>query len=707
MDKIIATIRNQGVGTKLALTIFLLVGTLYTAFTIAIGYSNTQLMEQQSVAAVKAQTRMIIDMIEVLDSAARGEAGRAAKIFKSSFNAGFTLDTAAMVDIGGIQAPTLKNGDTTLDLSAVDKLFSQGAAVATIFVKSGEDFMAVSSSLKKEDGQRAVGTLLERNHPGYRQLLAGEAYSGPALLSGKQFITQYEPIKDAAGKVIGILQVGIDISAELTALKNRIKSIKIGETGYFFALNAKPGPEYGTQMIHPKIEGQNILEARDSDGRYFVKEMLTKKQGVITYQWQNKGESSAREKITAYDYIKGWDWVVGGGVYTDEITDAAKVLRNRYAVIGTILNLIMAGLLFLVIRQMVTRPLANATRAAQQIAAGDLSIALKVQSGDEIGQLTAAMNGISQGLANVVGNVRLGTEAIASASREIACGNADLSARTESQASSLEETASSIEQLTGTVKQNADNARQANQLAATASTVAVKGGQAVGQVVDTMGSIKESSHKIADIISVIDGIAFQTNILALNAAVEAARAGEQGRGFAVVATEVRNLAQRSAAAAKEIKELIDDSVAKVERGSRQVDDAGQTMDDIVASIGHVTDIMSEISAASQEQSTGIAQVNQAIGQMDQMTQQNAALVEQAASAAESMQDQAASLAQAVSVFKLGAAAHAAGALQPQPAAAIATRSAAPRLPVKASPAAQAKPPAAASRATGTDDWEEF
>ena len=707
MDKIITTIRNWGVGTKLALTIFLLVGSLYTAFTIAIGYSNTQLMEDQSIAAVKTQTRMIVDMIEVLDSSTRSEAGRAAKSFKNSFNAEFTLDTAAMVDVGGTQAPTLKNGDTALnlDFSAVDKFLSQTGATATIFVKSGEDFIPVSSSLKKEDGQRAVGTLLERNHPGYKQLLAGEVYSGPAVLSGKQFITQYEPIKDAAGKVIGILQVGIDISAELTGLKNRIKSIKIGATGYFFALNAKPGPDLGTLMLHPKIEGQNILESRDSNGQHFIKEMLTKKQGVVTYPWQNKGESSAREKIAAYDYIKGWDWVVGGGVYTDEITDAAKALRNRYALIGTILNLIMAGLLFLVIRQMVTRPLANATRAAQQIAAGDLSTSLKVPSQDEIGQLTAAMNGISQGLANVVGNVRLGTDAIAIASHEIASGNADLSSRTESQASSLEETASSMEQLTGTVRQNADNARQANQLAATASTVAVKGGQVVGQVVDTMGSIKESSRKIADIISVIDGIAFQTNILALNAAVEAARAGEQGRGFAVVASEVRNLAQRSAAAAKEIKELIDDSVAKVERGSQQVDDAGQTMDDIVASIRHVTDIMSEISAASQEQSAGIEQVNQAIGQMDQMTQQNATLVEQAAAAAASLQDQAASLAQAVSVFKLGAAADAASALQPQPAPA--TKSAAPRQPVKANSGAQAKPPATASRATGTDDWEEF
>ena len=706
MDKLISTVRNWGVGTKLALTIFLLVGTLYTAFTIAIGYENVQLMETKSIAAVKAQTGMVVEMIEVFDSTSRNEAERSAKLLKNYFPAEFALDTAAMVDVGGTQAPTLKNSDATLNLdaAAVDNFSGATGASATIFVKSAEDFIRISTSVKKEDGQRAIGTLLERNHPGYARLLAGESYIGPAVLFGKQFMTRYDPIKDGAGKVIGLLYVGVDISNELTALKNRIKSIKIGETGYFFALNAKPGPDYGTQMVHPKIEGQNVLEARDSDGRYFIKEMLEKKHGTITYQWKNKDEASAREKIATYDYVKNWDWVVGGGVYTDELTNATTSLRNRYAVIGTTLNLIMAGLLFLVIRQMVSRPLGNAIRAAQQIAAGDLTTSLKVQSQDEIGQLTEAMNGISQGLANVVGNVRLGTYTIALASREIAAGNADLSSRTESQASSLEETASSMEELTSTVKQNADNARQANQLAATASTVAVKGGQVVGLVVDTMGSIKTSSHKIADIISVIDGIAFQTNILALNAAVEAARAGEQGRGFAVVATEVRNLAQRSACAAKEIKELIDDSVAKVDHGSQLVDDAGKTMDEIVTSIRHVTDIMSEISAASQEQSTGIDLVNQAIGQMDQMTQQNAALVEQAAAAAESLQDQADTLAQTVSVFKLETGTHATGALPPQPAAAQAR---AMPVPIKTSPRTPAKPAVAVNQATGTDDWEEF
>jgi len=287
------------------------------------------------------------------------------------------------------------------------------------------------------------------------------------------------------------------------------------------------------------------------------------------------------------------------------------------------------------------------------IAAGDLSVPIDVRPGDRA-SLLYAMKAMRDSLVDIVGQVRAGTLTIAHASTEIAAGNQDLSERSERQASTLEETASSMEELTGTVRQNADNARQANTLAESAQAVAQRGGAVVAQVVQTMASINASSKQIAEIISVIDGIAFQTNILALNAAVEAARAGEQGRGFAVVAGEVRNLAQRSAGAAKEIKALIGDSVAKVDDGARLVDEAGRTMEEIVTSVRHVTDIIAEISHASQEQSIGIEQINIAIGQMDETTQQNAALVEQAGAAAISLQDEAANLARLVSIFRLEA-----------------------------------------------------
>ncbi|MGW8394022.1 methyl-accepting chemotaxis protein [Pseudoduganella sp. HUAS MS19] len=342
----------------------------------------------------------------------------------------------------------------------------------------------------------------------------------------------------------------------------------------------------------------------------------------------------------------------------------------------------------------ITVPLNRAVRIAQGVAAGDLTQQIEAGSQDETGKLLSALREMNSSLAGIVGDVRQATDSITTASSEIASGNLDLSSRTEQQASSLEETASSMEELTSTVRQNADNARQANQLADNASTVARRGGDVVSQVVDKMSAINESAYKIVEIISVIDGIAFQTNILALNAAVEAARAGEQGRGFAVVASEVRNLAQRAAGAAKEIKQLIDSSVAQVEEGSRLADQAGSTMREVVGSVQQVTDIIAEISAASGEQSAGIEQINEAVVQMDNVTQQNAALVEQAAAAAGALQDQAASLAQAVSVFRLTA---------PAPAARATVTRLKPR---SAATAALAPVPRQRTAAAG-DGWEEF
>jgi methyl-accepting chemotaxis protein len=324
-----------------------------------------------------------------------------------------------------------------------------------------------------------------------------------------------------------------------------------------------------------------------------------------------------------------------------------------WLVIGQLtLQLLLFFLIKWVMRRLVIHPLQEAVGAANRIAEGDLTARIEPHSGDETGQLLQALKDMNQSLGSLVSAVRNGTDMISTSTQEMSQGNSDLSQRTEQQASSLEETASSMEELTSTVKQNAANAKQANQLATRASDIAMRGGQAVDDVVRTMALISASSKKIADIIAVIEGIAFQTNILALNAAVEAARAGEQGRGFAVVASEVRNLAQRSAAAAKEIKVLIDASVDKVDIGSNQVEQAGTTMHEVVEAVKRVTDIMAEISAASDEQSAGIEEVNQAIVQMDDMTQQNAALVEEAAAAAEAMRGQSEALMEAVSVFQL-------------------------------------------------------
>lgn len=346
------------------------------------------------------------------------------------------------------------------------------------------------------------------------------------------------------------------------------------------------------------------------------------------------------------------------GLQQQKMMESAEGVKHDIRVSEKLL--IALGLLGLVVgmtcailfARAIISPLQSAVRIARRVAAGDLTTRIEVRSRDEIGQLFQALKEMNDSLQHIIGAVCGSAATIGQAANEIARGNLDLSARTESQAGSLEETASSMEELTSTVRQNASNSVEANQLVRSASGVAERGGQVVTQVVQTMAAIRDSSRKVVDIISVIDGIAFQTNILALNAAVEAARAGEQGKGFAVVASEVRNLAQRAAAAAKEIKALIGDSVEKVDGGSKLVDEAGQTMSGIVASVRQVATIISDISAASQEQSAGIEQINHAITQMDKMTEQNAAMVEQAAAAAHSLLEQAGVLTEAVGVFKL-------------------------------------------------------
>ena len=392
-------------------------------------------------------------------------------------------------------------------------------------------------------------------------------------------------------------------------------------------------------------------------------------------------------------------------------------------VISAVVALIVAATGILLARK-ISAALNEAVATAEAVAAGDLTVRMQGHSRDEIGQLQQALGKMIASLSTIVAEVRTSVNTIATASGEIAAGNIDLSSRTEQQAGSLEETASAMEELTSTVRQNADNARQANQLAGSASDVATEGGQVVGQVVETMHAINDSSRKIVDIISVIDGIAFQTNILALNAAVEAARAGEQGRGFAVVASEVRTLAQRSAAAAKEIKELIDNSVNKVEDGSKLVAQAGSTMDQVVASVRRVTDVVGEISAASSEQSEGIGQVNQAITLMDEATQQNAALVEEAAAAAQSLQDQAQRLEQAVAFFRVeggqpapsgrsaqAASARPAAASKPatatKPVAPIKAASSAPRIAASKQAASEKTPKVPQFATDDSGSWEQF
>jgi len=446
-----------------------------------------------------------------------------------------------------------------------------------------------------------------------------------------------------------------DDEARLRAVES-IKGLRYSGNEYFWINDM-----HATMVMHaikPELDGKNLSELKDPTGKHlfvaFVDMVKASGSGYVFYMWPKPGSEQPVQKVSYVEGFEPWGWVIGSGVYIDTV-DAAMLGRVLSMSAGSLFLgaiLLAIGLVIArgMLRQLGGEP-AYAAKITQEIADGDLSVDIQIKAGDQ-SSLLYAIKSMRDGLAGMVGRVRIGSESVASASFEIAQANMDLSQRTEEQASALEETAASMEQLSATVKHNADNARQANQLAQGASTVAIAGGDIVGHVVETMKGINDSSKRIADIIGVIDGIAFQTNILALNAAVEAARAGEQGRGFAVVASEVRSLAGRSAQAAKEIKVLINDSVQRVGQGTVEVDKAGVTIAEVVNSIRRVTDIMGEISAASLEQSQGVAQVGQAVTQMDQATQQNAALVEETAAAAESLKLQARELVQVVEVFKL-------------------------------------------------------
>ena len=516
-------------------------------------------------------------------------------------------------------------------------------------------------SLRQRIGLLVLGAML-----GVVAIVAITAYqSYQELLAGRRVALQ-SAVQSVYRTVLGYQELAangkMSPEAAQAAARDVIRMARFGgadgKSEYFYAWTLD-----GVSVMHPiRLEwaGQNMTEKlKDGQGRYTLKDMVAGLRtaggasAFVDTHFPRPGTTEPVPKLQFVMSVPGWNWMVGSGLYMDDIK--ALVWASLWSRIGLgLLVLVALGLLALAVARSVLAQLggepAEAMRAMQAVAAGDLGIQLRTAGPHSLmGQLQAMVDS----LRGTIGQVRGATDSISTAAAEIAQGNQDLSARTEQTASSLQQTASSMEEMNGAVAQSADTARQANQLAVSAAQSAQKGGEVVAQVVQSMQGITDSSRRIGDIIGVIDGIAFQTNILALNAAVEAARAGEQGRGFAVVAGEVRSLAQRSASAAKEIKDLIQVSVGNVEQGARLVEETGQAMQEIVASVRRVSDLIGEIAAASGEQRDGIGQVNQAVTQLDQMTQQNAALVEQSAAAAQSMREQAQRLADLVAAFRLG------------------------------------------------------
>lgn len=621
-------------------------------------------------------------------------------------------------------------------LDAEIKLAGSSSAIQSHWADLRQRWMTLEQGVSSRQLKTAESTML------HTQLIAGE------LLLSEEVIDEYGLSRDPDVDTYFLIQASL---VNMPLVAENLGVMRAMGSGFLAQGSIPPEGRATLQSLQKRareVQGdmfRNLkksmdanpdmkatLEAKAVGGREMVDKTLTLAERELI--------GAAELKLPAPEYFDEFTRTIDGlfefnvlamKAMTNTMDDRVSNLRRTELLTLAILVLGMAASVFLSIAfvRSITGPVGEAVAVARAVADGDLQIKVPVRGTNEFGQLMSALSEMRDHLAQVVTKVREGSEGVATASSEIAAGNHDLSARTESQASALEQTAASMEQLSDTVKQNANSAGQANQLAMSASTVAVKGGEVVGQVVETMKHINDSSKKIADIISVIDGIAFQTNILALNAAVEAARAGEQGRGFAVVASEVRSLAGRSADAAKEIKTLITASVDRVAHGTALVDQAGATMTEVVASIRSVTDIMGEISAASTEQSLGVSQVGEAVTQMDQVTQQNAALVEEMAAAASGLKSQAEDLVQVVSVFKLESSAASSRSIQ----AKVRAQGAAPRAipptnrrwtgamatndlkpPSKQGsalavqrPSATPKPAAIPKAAAHGDDWETF
>jgi len=635
---------RAGLGAKLSLLTGASVATLFLLFTFLMSNKASQQLETLAMEDLHNQSTGVVDMVEMFNSSLSEEVESYTRLFSSFLPQPLTVDPQQRREINGIDVPLFKSGDTELhnNNAIPDDFLNRTGAIATLFVRSGDDFVRVATSLRKENGDRAIGTRLDNASPAFAPVMKGEVYRGLALLFGKRYITQYQPVKDASGNTIAILFVGIDISRSWQIMRSKILGRKLGESGHFFVIDRNAGKNYGSYLFHDSEEGK-----RPQWDENDLQTLLKTGSGTLA-----RTSSDGRTMLMSYTTLPGWNWTVVGEVDKEVLLQDVNRMRNLFLLAGVVVSLLFAALFVVIIRRWLTRPLRQVIDLAQRYAAGDLRATLTVDRQDEVGQLIAAINGIGDGLHTIVLQVResaaeinLGTTALASDSSEI-------SEQINKQASSVEETSASMEQLAATVQQNAANMEQTQSLVNDTTDAVQKGGETVDHSVATMEDIREASQRIADITHVIESIAFQTNILALNAAVEAARAGEHGKGFAVVAQEVRALAARSANAVKEIEALIGDTLRKVGEGHAQSEATRVAMQSIIRHMSEINNLVHEINHASREQSAGINQVNLAMTHIGDATHINAGRVSQSEETARTLREKGAHLTELVSLFRL-------------------------------------------------------
>ncbi|MBS1211090.1 MAG: methyl-accepting chemotaxis sensory transducer [Proteobacteria bacterium] len=648
------------------------------SFSLFLSSEIRSINEQEEIAKMQGTNQLVLNMIAQTDSILRQQVGSWAQTFANSVPGEFTLDTGSEIPVLKLNGEAI-NGSTR----AVDAFGGATEGdVATLFARQGDDYVRVSTSVKKEDGSRAVGTRLGKAHPAYSSINEGKSYTGKATLFGRQYMTKYDPIKDAQGQVIGIRFVGIDIMSSLEYMRQTIKKIRLGKTGYAYVLDGRPGPDGGTLLIHPSLEGKNIADSKDADGHYFIKEILAQRNGTAFYPWVNKaaGETRERDKVVVFNEYKAWNWIVASGSYTEEIFSLADRARNIMIGATVVLTIVLLGILSFYLNRIVIAPLNGLVLSSRRIADGDLTVQIDVQRKDEVGKVMHAMHQMVGKLSTIISEVRTAADTISTASDHLSTTTSEISVATEHQAQASAASASALEEVTVSINEVSALAKATEESSELTARLTQDSVAAIHLAVDEIGTMAQSisvaseqvsglvqrSEEIGGIAGVIREIADQTNLLALNAAIEAARAGEQGRGFAVVADEVRKLAERTTRATHEIAIVIgqiqqetQQTVVGMQEAAPRMKEGLKMVSEVSGMLGRIADEATEsrsraveVASATQEQAVAANEIAGNVEQVAQMTEETNATMHGNVENATKLQVMAQQLRGQVAYFKV-------------------------------------------------------